>query len=101
MLYVVDVTLYRPRSSNKYAERIIEAPNYATLMGGGIVLPDALDVWASDFASEQSVIWGFVRVEVSISTYFPMRLGFPKDNGSCVRSVLREWTFKAEKYVPA
>ena len=98
MLYTVYVTPYRSRS-NKYAERIIEAPNYATLMGGGVKLPDALDVWASDFASEQSVIWGFIRVQVEVGRYFPMRLGLPKDNGSCVTSVLREWTFQATKWV--
>ena len=100
MLYVVDVTPYRSRS-NKYAETVIEAPDFSTTQGGWVVLPDALDVWASRFAMEQSVIWGFIEVQVSVAQYFPMRLGWAKDNGSCVRSVLREWTYKAEKYVPA
>ena len=99
MLYQVSVT--KARGSRKYADRVIEAPNYATLMGGGIKLPEALEDWASDFGREQSVIWGFVPVEVTIGRYFPMRLGWPKDNGSCVTSVLKEWTYQATKYVPA
>jgi|SRR6478609_7163357 len=82
----------------KYVERFVEAPQFK-MIAGTVALQSDFAQWVENFAREQSVIWGFVTVKVTVSRYFPLRIGFKADNGSAVRSVLTEWTEKVDRPV--
>lgn len=97
MLFEVIVNTVDDREQEiNYVERFIEAPTYK-MIAGTVTIHDDLYKWAEKFAQEWSVMWGFVKVHVTISRYFPMRIGFKADNGSCVSSLLTEWDEQAEQ----
>ena len=96
--YLYSIDIKRSGKSRRYQEWIVESgPLVQLFKTGRPSLPSALERWAQERAHEASVQWGFVVVEVSVCRYFPARIGMDKDNGSCVRSVLEEWTYQCEK----
>ena len=92
MLYEIEVMELRPKDDDsiaRYETYVVESPIF-THVGSTIRLPERLHEFALQRAHEASVQWGFVEVELVVSYYFPARVGMPKDNGSCMRSVLVE-----------
>jgi hypothetical protein len=74
-----------------FEEWIVEAPGSRWVPSQQTaVLPHALREWIEEKAREASIRWE-VEVDVEVAHYFPARIGMPKDNGSCVRSVLAEF----------
>ena len=78
---------------SRYETYVVESPTFQH-DGSRIRLPRALNEFALQRAHEASVSWGFVKVEITVSQFFPARVGMPKDNGSCVRSILKEQTYQ-------
>ena len=102
MLYQLEIeeieSDHKDEGLQGYASFVFEAPEY-TLKDDDHVVNPRTQEWVKARVYETSVIWGFVPVAVTLSRYFPARVGFPDTNGSCVQSVLQEWTHFPTKEV--
>jgi len=99
MLFSVQI-VPRPDSEedgcDHYFERVVNAPPTKRIAGVDAVHDSLFDL-ATKWAREESVMWGFKPVEVTISRLFPMTVDKDGKITSEVRSVHMEWTEQVDR----
>jgi len=99
MLYEYSILVEEGGDSHFY-NQVFEAPDYTELdQNQEPVLHPYVMKFVQERAHEASVIHDFALVRVTISRFFPARVGFNLTVQSSMVSILKSWSYQCPKAV--